>query len=260
MIFANLSGGRDSTAMIVRALERGERIDYILFCDLGFEFEAMYEYLEKLDSYLKAKFDKTITRIDCRGVFERWAFEYPIQRGEEKGKLRGLPKEVGLDFCTREGKVKPSREFVLKMGSQNAFKNKVMIGYTSNEVKRGRTTTLDYAQAIYPLAEWGWNEEECERFLRDKGIANPLYKHFNRTGCYFCPHQNKESLYNLFRHYKKEWETSKALEQRALELGCNNTTFKIGVSLKELEKEFERVGERFDFGDDYTGEVVCFCK
>lgn len=260
MIFANLSGGRDSTAMIVRALELGERIDYILFCDLGYEFEAMYDYLGKLGDYLKSKFGKKITRIDCRGVFEKWAFEYPIQRGEAKGKLRGLPKEVGLDFCTREGKVKPSREFVLKVGSSNPFSNKVMIGYTSNEVKRGRTTTLDYAQTIYPLAEWGWNEKECEDFLRDRGIANTLYKHFNRTGCYFCPHQSKESLYNLYKHYPKEWETAKSLEQRAKELQCLNQTFKIGKTLKEYEIEFERVSESFDFGDDYVGEVVCFCK
>lgn len=260
MIFANLSGGRDSTAMIVRALEIGEKIDYILFCDMGFEFEAMYQYIDKLDSYLKAKFDKTITRIDCKGIFEKWAFEYPIQRGEKKGSFRGLPKEVGLDFCTREGKVKPSREFVLSVGSSNPFSNKVMIGYTSNEVKRGRTTSLDYAQAIYPLAEWGWNEAECENFLRDRGIANPLYKHFKRTGCFFCPHQNKESLYNLWKHYPKEWRVSKALEQKAKDLGCLNSTFKIQKSLEDFEKEFERFGECLDFGDDYVGEVVCFCK
>lgn len=260
MFFANLSGGRDSTAMIVRALELGYKIDYILFCDLGFEFEAMYQYIDKLDSYLKAKFDKTITRIDCRGIFEKWAFEYPIQRGEKKGSFRGLPKEVGLDFCTREGKVKPSREFVLSVGSSNPFSNKVMIGYTSNEVKRGRTTSLDYAQAIYPLAEWGWNELECENFLRDRGIANPLYKHFKRTGCFFCPHQNKESLYYLYKNYPKEWKISKDLEEKARELGCVNTTFKIGKSLKEFEIEFQKEAERFDFGDDYVGEVVCFCK
>lgn len=48
LTIANLSGGRDYTAMVIRYLELGNNIHYILFCDTGFEFPAMYEYIEKL--------------------------------------------------------------------------------------------------------------------------------------------------------------------------------------------------------------------
>lgn len=260
MIFANLSGGRDSTAMIVRALEMGIDVDFILFCDLGFEFSLMYEYIEKLDLYLKQNFNKKITTLDCRGIIEKWAFVYPIVRGEKKGRLRGLPREVGLDYCTREGKARPIGDFVKKVGGNNAFKNKIMIGYTADEVKKGRIVNLNYANAIYPLADWGWNEQECESFLRERGIANPLYKHFKRTGCYFCPHQNKQSLFNLWKYYPQEWEKSKALEMIAKEKGCLNTSFKISKSLSEYQKEFKKVG-LLDFGDDsYQDSEICFCK
>lgn len=35
MVFANLSGGRDSSCMVVKWLESGYDIDYIIFCDTG---------------------------------------------------------------------------------------------------------------------------------------------------------------------------------------------------------------------------------
>jgi 3'-phosphoadenosine 5'-phosphosulfate sulfotransferase (PAPS reductase)/FAD synthetase len=37
----SLSGGKDSTAMLLRLLEEGRPVDLILFCDTGLEFEAM---------------------------------------------------------------------------------------------------------------------------------------------------------------------------------------------------------------------------
>ena len=42
----SLSGGKDSTAMLLRMLEEGMRVDIILFCDTGLEFPAMYEHLD----------------------------------------------------------------------------------------------------------------------------------------------------------------------------------------------------------------------
>lgn len=86
MIVANLSGGRDSTAMVIRWLELGNDLDYILFCDTGLEFKEMYNYIDK----------------------------------------------------------------------------------------------------------------EVSEYLSQKQIINPLYNHFNRTGCFLCPKQSKASLFNLY--------------------------------------------------------------
>lgn len=82
MTFASLSGGRDSGAMVVKWLESGEKLDYVLFCDTGFEFEEMYAYIDKLDNYLQKRFNISITRLDSRAVIERWGFCEPITRGE----------------------------------------------------------------------------------------------------------------------------------------------------------------------------------
>ena len=87
LTIANLSGGRDSTAMVIRYLELGNDIHYILFCDTGFEFKEMYKYIEKLDLYLQRNFNKKITWLNKGGkenandeytIFEKWAFIKPI--------------------------------------------------------------------------------------------------------------------------------------------------------------------------------------
>lgn len=48
----SLSGGKDSTAMLLRMLEEGRPVDIILFCDTGIEFDAMYRHIEKLEKYI----------------------------------------------------------------------------------------------------------------------------------------------------------------------------------------------------------------
>ena len=44
----SLSGGKDSTAMLLRLIELGEHIDEVIFCDTYKEFPAMYKHIEKL--------------------------------------------------------------------------------------------------------------------------------------------------------------------------------------------------------------------
>lgn len=263
MVIANLSGGRDSTAAIVSVLEQGEDIDYIVFCDTGFEFKEMYNYIDKLDSYLQKRFDKQITRIDKSTEIEKWAFSYPIQKGAHKGKLRGLPRIIGHDYCTRETKANAVRDFVYsKLGTNKVEKlrHSAIIGYTYNEVESGRISVLSYAKARYPLHELGFNEAEVSEFLQKRGIMNPLYTHFHRTGCYICPKQSKKAFFSIYTHYPDEWDTMKQMEARAQELSCVNTQFRIDKTCKELEKEFQKEAKSLfdDLVMDY--DFTCFCK
>ena len=257
MTFANLSGGRDSSAMVVRWLESGQRLDYVIFCDTGFEFAEMYAYIERLDEYLQKRFGIGITRLDSREKIETWGFVQPIGRGKREGRFRGLPRRLGMDYCTREAKIRPSELFVLSR-SRARFRNCVLIGYTHAEVQRGRVSNLDYAIARYPLAEWHWNERECEEFLRARGIANPLYRHFTRTGCYLCPKQSMRSLYKLFRHYPQYFAKMLEMESRASALDCVNTRF-FGKPLCEIAEDFKYRQDSL-ISDDYAESETCFCK
>ncbi len=45
----SFSGGKDSTAMLLRMLEEKMPVDVILFCDTGLEFPALYDYIRKVE-------------------------------------------------------------------------------------------------------------------------------------------------------------------------------------------------------------------
>lgn len=141
------------------------------------------------------------------------------------------------------------------------FRVTALIGYTYNEVENGRVSNLNYAIAKYPLHEWKWNEKEVSDFLKERQIMNPLYNHFQRTGCFLCPKQSKASLYNLYKHYPKEWELMKAWELKAISLDCVNKSFKPSKFLGQYEKEFElqsKQGLLFD-EVEFSEYETCFC-
>ena len=49
----NLSGGKDSTAMLLMLLEKRQPIDYIVFADTGKDFPQMRAHIERLAEYIK---------------------------------------------------------------------------------------------------------------------------------------------------------------------------------------------------------------
>jgi len=59
----SLSGGKDSTAMLLLMIERDMPIDLVLSADTGMEFPEMYEHLAKLDEYLFKKRKLHITTL-----------------------------------------------------------------------------------------------------------------------------------------------------------------------------------------------------
>ena len=72
----SLSGGKDSTAMLLRMLEEGMPVDIILFCDTGLEFEGMYHHIDKLEKYIGIP----ITRLKSAQPFEYLFFEHMPKR------------------------------------------------------------------------------------------------------------------------------------------------------------------------------------
>lgn len=48
----SFSGGKDSTAMLLRMVELNMPVDIILFADTGMEFEEIYSHIESIEEYL----------------------------------------------------------------------------------------------------------------------------------------------------------------------------------------------------------------
>lgn len=195
----NFSGGKDSTAMLLRMIEIGEKIDYIVFADTGFEFPALYDYIHKIEKIIGRK---VTFLLKPKKSFDDWRFG-KLTRGKNKGDIRGFPQVLTPCYWMRESKFKPIEEF------SNKFpRHTNIIGIASDEKDRVQKDS----SLRYPLIEWGWTEEDCIDYLQKKGLMNDLYSHFSRLGCWLCPKQSNYSKYMLWKEYPDLWDKLKVME------------------------------------------------
>jgi 3'-phosphoadenosine 5'-phosphosulfate sulfotransferase (PAPS reductase)/FAD synthetase len=176
--------------MLLRMIELDMTIDKIIFCNTTLEYPPLYDYVKRFEKHINRK----IIWVYPKTNFDHW-FYGKYTRGKYKGRIRGFPWVVGHGWCCREFKVYPARDF--KPDKDTI----IYIGYAKGEEDRIQKDK----NLKYPLIEWGWTEEKCLQYTKDKGIYNSLYDDFKRLGCWLCPKQRKDSLRILFEKYPKLW-------------------------------------------------------
>lgn len=94
----SLSGGKDSTAMLLRMVEENQPIDEILFCDTGMEFSEMYDHLERLEK----ETGRNITRLKSPQSFEYYFSEHtPKRKNPSLMQCRGMSwPSPQIRWCT----------------------------------------------------------------------------------------------------------------------------------------------------------------
>ncbi len=70
-------------------------------------------------------------------------------------------------------------------------------------------------------------------YLRERGLYNSLYDHFDRIGCWWCPKQPLKSLRALWRYSPEKWAELRTLERIA------GHPFKHGYPASELDERFK---------------------
>jgi len=254
---ASWSGGKDSTYMIDELLKRNEKLDEIVFCDTGHEFPIMYEYIEKVKKYWEAKYhDVKITLLNYgkgKEIWDKFA-ETPFTKGQFKGKKRGFPFHMGMSWCTRELKVYPfNRHIKDKYHNSNVY---VYVGIAYNEPKRIKANN-----EIYPLFDWKITEDYIAKEMVKRGLHNPLYNTFHRTGCFNCPKQSLTSLYKIYKIYPEQWEYIVETQKRYEREGAGVYLFK-DYTYKQLEEKFkayEQKGKPTNYlEEEYP--IGCMCK
>ena len=201
--FVSFSGGKDSSAMLLRMVELGYSIDKVVFADTTLEFPEIYAWIDKIENIIGMK----IIKVKCKHTFDDW-FYGRYTRGKHKGEIRGFPYVISHCWWARDSKID-----ILK--KEYGKGNTINIGIALNESKRADAKM--YKKGIntynFPLIEWGWTEAKCSNYLKERGLEHPLSNRFNRTGCWLCPKQSKKSLKSLFKYYPKLWEKLKQYEK-----------------------------------------------
>lgn len=236
----SFSGGKDSTATLLLAIERMDKsMIFPVFADTGNEHEEVYKYLDYVEGFTGIK----ITRLR-QDFTEDWArrVEYVTHGWPKKGVpqehidrvlaflKRGPTGNPFLDLCIIKGRF-PSR--MMQFCTQRLKKfplTKHAIGLmdlfgavdswqgvrrdeSASRAKLKEKEQTPEGFGIYrPILDWTW--QDVFALHRKHGIKpNPLYSMgMGRVGCMPCINCKKDELLQIARRFPevierlKEWE------------------------------------------------------
>lgn len=219
------SGGKDSSAMLIRMVEEDMPIDDIVFIEvmatpmLSGEFPEMHEYIHRMERYIGRRITVVQSPLDFDTVFHR-----VYQSGQRAGKIYGFPLTCGA-WCNDRLKLRTIRQHYKTYGEHIRY-----LGLAADEPKR--LARLE-ACCRSPLAEWSMTEQDCIDFLEKREMLNPLYRKFKRLGCWFCVKQSLPSLRVLHRDYPEYWSMLMAWDKES------PRTFKPKTTVAELDQRFQ---------------------
>jgi len=204
----SLSGGKDSTAMLLMMIEKKIKVDHIVFFDTGWEFPEMYIHIDKLEKYI----GREIVRLKPKKPFDEMFIKYGFA-------------SFNYRWCTGR-----------KMNSINKFcrQNKPFtqwIGYGYDEVNRIKKT-MSYC---YPLIDWKVTEEDALKYCIDKGFDwSGLYEKFRRVSCWCCPLQPRKELKALWLYFPDYWKKLIEMQEQC------KWQFRQDYTLEQLDERFRR--------------------
>lgn len=232
---ASCSFGKDSIATVLLAIEHGEPLDEVAYCEVMFDDEISGEIPEHIDfihqkaipAFAKHGIKTVVLRSDWTYVKH---FTATIARGPRAGKIRGFPL-CGICTICRDCKLPPIREYVRTLPAGTVQ----YIGIAKDEQERllrlngSKVSLLDK----YGLTEWD-ARELCKRH----GLLSPIYDFTDRGGCWFCPNAKQRELRHLYDHHPDLW--ARMLELQALSNKCTEI-FNRTQRFSDIDRDF-----RFD--------------
>lgn len=251
----SLSGGKDSEAAFLRALEEGLKLDEVVAVDLGDDFPAIYDTLlftasvcmregikftvltiPETDEY-REFVERTGQKI---GMFEFLAFHHVKESGE-----------VGYGWCGKQRWGTAIKKQLLNNYYQS--KERFVVEYVGIAADEAHRIDIEphknYAKA-YPLIKWQMTEANCLQYCYEHGIewkqdGIRLYDILDRVSCMHCQQKNLKELRNIRKHLPELWDSFKDWQCR-IQFPYRSD----GATIHDLDRRFadeERQINIFDY-------------
>lgn len=233
----SFSGGKDSTAMVLRMIELGWPLDEVICCDTTMEFPAMYRHIEKVRKVVEDAGIK-FTMLKAEKDFEWWLLEYTPEKPGKKRQEMGNPPGFSwatpfVRWCTDKLKGKVVDRYLRDL--RGKYELVQYVGIAADELDRLESKSAQNPGLRYPLIEWGWDEAKALEYCYSKGYDwEGLYKIFKRVSCWCCPLQPLEALRKLRLHFPELWERLLYLDNKTW--GKFNSH---GYSVADLDRRFD---------------------
>lgn len=199
----SFSGGKDSSAMLLKLLELGFPVDSIDYMDVGHDYPEVNDYIEKINNFIQQNYGKSINRMFLKKgwQFEDW-FYGKYKRGKREGQMRGFPYVLGACYLSRQ------KGRTLDRYDRTAYR---YIGITYDERRR----ETDNPRLLYPMIEWEMTAQDGIDYLDSVGLLPKHNKYYTRSGCFWCPMQSIKSSYSLYIRHPDLWEQLKIWESQS---------------------------------------------
>jgi len=205
--------GVNSTAMLVEFANRDIRPNLILFADTGGEKPETYQYLQVIRPFLKRAGFPDVIVVRYR---PKWAVYNNLE--EQCLHTRTLPSlAYGGKSCSIKHKRTPQDRFVQNWPParkcwQKGQKVIKAIGYDAgpSDSRRFRYEEDEQYRYSYPLVEWGYDREHCQKIITRAGLPVPM-----KSACFFCPASKKQEILWLQEHHPDLLQRALHIEQNA---------------------------------------------
>jgi len=211
-LVANVSGGKDSTAMVLHFIELGLDFEPV-FCDTGWEHEQTYEYLDYLE---KMVIKKPIKRLRNEKYFKTSEGGYV----EMVLKENFFPTNV-IRKCTLDLKVTPQLKYLDELRKEKKKKPVSAVGIRKEESQArsvlGEFEEKDESTIWRPLIDWDF-QQIVDIHKKHNVVPNPLYtRGFNRVGCFPCIFARKNEIEKISKEAPERFDVIRDLEKRVKE-------------------------------------------
>lgn len=215
----SFSGGKDSTCLLLKMIEKGIQVDRVICVDTTKEFPQMYDHIQKVQAMIEP-LKIEIVKID---------FDYCFS---EHIKTRGKIGEVGYGWpnflnrwCT-----------TLKIQAKRKLKNKDDVDFHGIAYDEIHRTLKNKTGEIfrYPLVDWKMTEKDCLEYCYSKGLDwGGLYEKFHRVSCWCCPLSRIGELKILYKEFPELWDGLKEMDKKSFR------RFRSDYSVDQLEDKFK---------------------
>ncbi|MBV9026847.1 MAG: hypothetical protein JO362_24310 [Streptomycetaceae bacterium] len=184
------------------------KVDYAIFADTGWEPQAVYSHLDRLEREIAAPAGIPVLRVSSGNIRKdaldpnRRFASMPLHVLNKDGKS-GMTRRQ----CTGEYKIKPIKKKVRELLGypyperipKGVFVEQ-WVGISIDEFHRAKDADVQYMRNRHPLIDLGWSRTDCVRYLTSLGLADTP-----KSSCLGCPFHGNAQWRHIRDTSPSEW-------------------------------------------------------
>lgn len=241
---ASITCGKNSLAMLIKIIENPDKypLDEIVLCEVmatstqSASFELHRQFIEKTIPVIEKMAKVPVKIIKAETNFEEQFYKKKGARAKVPNSIYGFPMTI-CAWCNDRLKMKPLDKYFKSQGEHIRY-----LGLAYDEPKRIARLKKN---EIAPLYELGITDKDSKQICIQHNLLSPIYKYFDREGCWFCPKQSIKALKTVYEKFPKYWNKLRDWQKDS------PVPFKPNLTIFDLEKKIKG-GEKMRLQEKFT--------